>query len=390
MRSHPAYPYLVRMLLASLVVVLIFQGIGMWRNMEFGSPGTVDFVQYWSAGQLLLQGKNPYDFDELYRIEVSLGLPDEVPVVMWNPPWLLLWILPLLFLPFKVAALGWLYLNLVLFLSCGTVIWRLLAPTQARRRIEVAWIATLAFFPGLSAIRVGQMPTLVLVGVVGFLYCIVRDKPFLGGMFLVLTTIKPHLVYLLWIAVAWWVITERQWKVAVGAGVTMVVSLGALTAISPMSVAGYQRALESPPLYWAPATIGTTLRLLVFRNWPSVYYLPSVVGGLLFVGYLLTRRSRLNWRTALSPLLLGSVATAAYGWSFDHTVLLVPYLQIVAGLPGDELQMRVQQKRLIVAALLSIGAIMVIGNRLRIPDYFFFWTPWALGAVYAYAQAAHR
>jgi len=390
MRSHPAYPYLVRMLLASLVVVLVFQVIGMWRDMEFGSPGTRDFSQYWSAGQLLLQGKNPYDSDELYRIEVSLGLPDEVPIIMWNPPWLLLWILPLLLLPFKVAALAWLFLNLVLILSCGTVIWRLVAPTQARRRIEVAWIATLAFLPGLFAIRSGQMPTLVLVGVVGFLYCTARDKPFLGGVFLVLTTIKPHLVYLLWIAVAWWVITERQWKVAVGAGVTMVVSLSALTAISPIWIAGYQHALESPPLYWASATIGTTLRLLIFKDWPSAYYLPSVVGGLLLVGYLLTRRPRLNWRTALSPLLLTSVATAAHGWTYDQTVLLLPYLQIVAGMLGGELQMRVQQKRLVVAALLSIGATMVIGNRLKIPDYFFFWTPWALGAVYVYSQAAHR
>ncbi len=390
MRSHPAYRKVIRLLLAGVAIVLMFQVITMWRKMEFGSPGTDDFIEYWSAGQLLLQGKNPYDLYELYRIEVSLGAPYKFPNIMWNPPWLLLWILPLLLLPFKAAALVWLFLNLALLLACGTVIWRVLAPARACRRIAVGWVATLAFIPGLLAIRMGQMATLSLVGVVGFLYGVEKDKPLLAGMFLTLTTVKPHLVYLLWVAVAWWVITERQWKAVVGAGVTLIVSLGALTVISPTWVAGYQRALQSPPLYWASATVGTILRLLIFRNWPGAQFLPTVVGGLLFVGYLLIKRPRLNWRTALSPLLLASVATAAYGWTFDQTVLLVPYLQIVAGVLGDELPAKVQRKRRVVAALLFTGVIMLIGNRLKVPDFLYFWTPWALGAVYAYAQAAHR
>jgi hypothetical protein len=212
----------------------------------------------------------------------------------------------------------------------------------------------------------------------------------LGGMFLTLTTIKPHVLYLFWIAVAWWVMTERQWKVVVGACVTVIVSVGALTAISPTWITGYQRALQSPPLDWASATMGAVLRLLVFKNWASAQFLPTIVGGVLFVGYLLIRRPRLSWRTAASPLLLASAATAAYGWTFDQTVLLLPYLQIVAGMLGDEPQMRPQQKGRIAGALLCIGASMVIGNRLKVPDLFFFWTPWALAAVYAYAQAAQR
>jgi hypothetical protein len=306
---------------------------------------------------------------------------------MWNPPWLLLWILPLLLVPFKVAVFAWLLLNLLLLLVCGSVVWRLLASARIQHRMPVAWVATMAFVPGLLAIRVGQVSMLLLVGVVGFLSCALENKPFLAGMFLALTTIKPHVLYLLWIAVAWWVITERQWKVALGIGATMAVSLSALTVISPTWLAEYQRALQSPPLHWASATMGTILRLLIFKDWPDAQFLPSVVGGLLFVGYLLIKRPRLNWRTALSPLLLASVATAAYGWTFDQIVLLVPYLQIVTGMLGDELQTRVRWKRPVVASLLAIAAIMVIGNRLSINEFFYFWVPWALAAAYAYAQA---
>ena len=395
MRSHPPSRYLVRLLLAGLIVVavvaLLLQTMRMWNEMKFGSPGTDDFIEYWSAGQLLLQGKNPYDFAELHQIEVGLGAPYEFLNIMWNPPWLLVWILPLLLLPFKGAALAWWYLNTALFLSCGIAIWRLLAPGKAwnRVRIEVALIATVAFIPGLLTIRMGQMSTLLLVGVVGFLYCVEKDKPFLAGMFLTLTTIKP-LLYLLWIAVAWWVITERQWKVVVGAGATLVVSLSALTAISPAWITGYQRALQSPPLYWASATLAAVLHLSIFKNWPGAYFLPTAVGSVLLVGYLLTKRPRLNWRTALSPLLLASVATAAHAWTFDQTVLLLPFLQIVSGMLSQEPQMRPRRKRWIAGALLAIGAIMLIGNQLKIPNHLFFWTPWAWGIVYAYAQAAQR
>jgi hypothetical protein len=390
MRSDQAYRNVIRLLLAGVVIALIFEVSTMWRRMEFGSPGTDDFVEYWSAGQLLLQGRNPYDSSELSEVEASIGVPYELPIIMWNPPWLLLWILPLLLLPFKAAALAWLFLNLALLLACATVVWRLLAPTQVSRRIAVTWVATLAFIPGLMAIRMGQMSALLLVGVVGFLYYVERGNPLLAGMFLTLTTIKPHVVYLLWLAVAWWVITERRWNVVAGAGVTVVVSLSALTAIWPVSVVGYAVALGAPPLYWASPTLGAVLRLLLFKQWPNAQYLPSIVGGLLFVAYLLIKRPRFNWRTALSPLLLASVATAAYGWTFDQTVLLVPYLQIVAGLVGDGLPAKVQRKRRVIAALLSIGAVMLIGNQLKIADFWYFWTPWALGAVYAYAQAVHR
>ncbi len=61
MRSDAAYRNVIRLLLAGVVIALIFQVSRMWRKMEFGSPGTDDFVEYWSAGQLLLHGKNPYD-----------------------------------------------------------------------------------------------------------------------------------------------------------------------------------------------------------------------------------------------------------------------------------------------------------------------------------------
>ncbi len=38
-----------------------------------------------------------------------------------------------------------------------------------------------------------------------------------AGLFLALTNVKPHVVCLLWIVAAWWVVVRGRWSVAVGA-----------------------------------------------------------------------------------------------------------------------------------------------------------------------------
>jgi hypothetical protein len=166
----------------------------------------------------------------------------------------------------------------------------------------------------------------------------------------------------------------------------MITSLAVLTALSPAWLSQYRHAIAEPPLYWASPTLGTLLRLFVFRDWPAAQFLPPLLVGLLFAGYLVTKRPRFDWPTAMPPLLLVSVPTAAYGWTFDQIVLLVPYLHIVAGLLGDEAWVKRRQKRLVIAALLMMGAVMVIENQLRINEFFFIWVPWGLAVVYVYAR----
>lgn len=390
LRNHPAYRYVVLLLLVAFMVILALQVSRLRHAMAYGAPGTNDFIEYWSAGQLLLTGRHPYDFNALHKLQVSLGSKYSSPIIMWNPPWLLVWILPLLWLPFETAALVWLIGNIGLVMLCGSVVWRTLAPASVRGRIGTAWVATLLFVPALFTVRMGQMSTLLLVGVAGFLYGMERRKPFLAGMFLALTTIKPHVVYLLWIAVAYWVLARRDWRLVGGIGVAISASLIALTAIWPEWLTGYRQAIAQPPLYWASPTAGTLLRLFVFRNWAAAQFLPPIVIGFLFTLYLVIRRPDFKWRRVISPLLLVSVPTAAYGWTFDQIVLLVPYLLIISGLVRDEPEPDPRSKRVVISGLVSIGVMMVIQNKLGVNEFFFFWVPWALGIVYVYMQAVYR
>ena len=75
------------------------------------------------------------------------------------------------------------------------------------------------------------MSFLLLIGVAGFLHFATRKRDAIAGAFLSLTAIKPHVVYLVWIAAFWWMLRERRWGIAVG-GVAL---LARRSASSPRS-----------------------------------------------------------------------------------------------------------------------------------------------------------
>lgn len=247
MRNHKSYPYLIRLMLLGLLVLLSMRIIILWRDLAPGAPGTVDFSAYWSAGQLLKRGVNPYDFDQLLTVEVGRRFSSPLALRMWNPPWLLLWLFPLFLLGFPTAVLVWLGVNLVIILLTSSLAWITFDTAPTRPKLIVAWMAGVAFVPGLMTLRQGQVRTLVLLGVVGFLFFIEREQDFWAGAALALTTIKPHTVYLLWIVVLWWVVTQERWRALIGTLAVLAVSSLVLTGIWPEWIADYRMALESPP-----------------------------------------------------------------------------------------------------------------------------------------------
>src|ERR1700760_2544253 len=53
-----------------------------------------DALSFWSTGQLLAHGKNPYDAAEILRIQRAAGSSND-PLIMRNPPIALPLVLPL-------------------------------------------------------------------------------------------------------------------------------------------------------------------------------------------------------------------------------------------------------------------------------------------------------
>lgn len=382
LRQKTAYKPVVYVLLGLTVFVLVGLVADLWSEYRFGSPGTKDFIEYWSAGRLVLEGQNPYALQALFKLQEKQGASREAWVAMWNPPWLVIWLLPLVLMPFAWAALIWMGVNGAFLLTGASFAWRTSPQSETAGPLGIAWVAGMAFVPALFTLQMGQVSSILLLGVAGFLYFAHRDQEWLAGAFLALTTVKPHVVYLVWIAAAWWVIVEHRWRVAAGTAAVLVPSCACLTILWPGWVAGYATALAEPPLYWQTPTLGTWLRFGQFDQYPFLQFVPTVLIGSVLTVYLILFKPKLNWEHIGGSLILLSVPTAAYGWSFDQVVLMVPYLQIVKSLTEKPFRCGMAWKALVLFGLILIAAGMIIHNQLRIADHFLFWVPWALLAAY--------
>ena len=383
LRTKPARRALLVLAIASALIVLWLRGSSYFTS-GWGSVGSNDYVEYWSAARLLLEGLDPYDPAAMLAIEKTAGLPGPDPILMWNPPWTLAVVLPLALLPFELASVAWLLLQLGLILGCGIVLWRYFAPDDDRYWIGLVLAAT--FVPGLIALRMGQISPWLLLGITGFLRAERAQgaqrarRDLLAGAALALLMIKPHVTYLFLLAALWWAWRNRRrhWRVLIGWLAALIGASVLVSLVSTDVFFCYLGAAAGPPLYWAPPTIGTWLRLLFGPEHGWLQFLPPLVGGLALVIWLWRRRGPWCWMDVTGPLLLASSVTAAYGWSYDQLVLLPVVVALFS-----RLRFASQSRRVTVLAILVITQLLlVVMNRFRMGDEFFIWYPLVLAGLY--------
>src|SRR5213596_3321744 len=119
-----AIPTRLLLCLLALAAALAAFGAVFARAGGFAALPMHDFIEYWAAGRLLLQGSNPYDPDLVHELERQAGRSDEG-ILMWNPPWALPLVLPLGALPVRAAHLLWLAFHLGVVAFCADRLWRL-------------------------------------------------------------------------------------------------------------------------------------------------------------------------------------------------------------------------------------------------------------------------
>jgi hypothetical protein len=289
-----------------------------------------DFVEYWAAGRLNVHGENPYDPERILQLEREAGRGSEG-ILMWNPPWTLPLVMPLGLLPCRTAHLLWLALHFAVLAWCADALWRLYGGPAAKRGI--AWLLAFTFVPSLFTLTAGQIAPLVLLGAVLFLIFLQQGRDKCAGAVLVLLAIKPHLAYLVWLALLLWCLRERRGGVLLGGLLAGVAAVGVALAFNPAVLGQYWHTVtQQPPAQYRSPTLGTLLRLLVGEEHFHLQFWALLPGLAWFGPYWLRHRSRWDWREQLPLLLLVSMLTAAYGaWPFDLVLLLVPVMQVAAG-----------------------------------------------------------
>jgi hypothetical protein len=345
-----------------------------------------DFVEYWAAAKLTLNGQNPFDEALLLPLQQHAGRDTPDAIMMWNPPWALPAVLPLGLLPAREAQLLWLLVHLVVTGFCADRLWLLLGGDPARRWI--GWAVAVTFMPTVFALSSGQISPFLLLGAVLFLECERRGWQYLAGAATVLVAIKPHLAYLLWVGIAVDALARGRWRVIVGGAAAGLVCAALPLAFNPQVWHQYADAMGNrPPAQWLSPTLGTVLRLAFGAEYFRLQFVSVAVGLAWFALYRYSKRRNWNWAEQLPVVLLVSFVTAPYGaWPFDMVLLLPAVFALLvksrAAWSTDE-GFAIGSPRFTVAGLVAVNVGCLVMNLCQTGSFWFLWVAPAVLALYA-------
>jgi len=374
-----------------LLIVLVFALVFMLSHLRT-SAGEKDLLVYWSAARLLATGGNPFDQTMLQTLQRTtrpnpVAHPAQI-WAAWNPPWLLLVMLPLGLLPFDWAVRAWLLCSMVLMLMASTWTWRWSASSAHPRGLLIVLGSTLAFGQTLCCLHEGQISGLVLVGLVVGLWCLQAGHDHWAGVALLLTTIKPHLTYFVLWLVLLWVIRHRRWKVAVGLLGSALACMLALWLIFPGWLPAYVRLLSGNTNVFFEI-LSATIGGLAYALWGTQVLRFAGVLLLPLTGAVLSLANSEGWLTTMNVALLLSVPLAPYGSNFDQVVLLPSIIQMIVWMWRGELA-RGWTWAVAAGLLLMNTALLRMFLLPALYGHWFAWLPLVLAGLYMLAWKQRR
>ncbi len=281
-------------------------------------PHVMDFVSYWAAGVLTLEGQPlaSYDLAAHRAVELrALAMAGQMPFP-YPPPYLLL-VAPFGLLPYAIAAIGWVAGTFALYLA-GT---RRLAPAGG-------WIA--CAFPPVLANAINGQNGFLFCGILAAGLALLPRRPMLAGALLGCLALKPQLALVL----PFVLLAGRAWRAIAGAAAAALglLALGAL-AFGPDA---YLAWLAQAPLYTEMARQG----LSGWQKMASVYAALRLAGlgdgaaFVLHVGVALVALGAacLVWRRSIdigaraASLAAATALASPYFYGYDTLVLAIAFL----------------------------------------------------------------
>ncbi len=348
-----------------LLIVILVGALWLLSNKLNVFP-MHDFVEYWASGRLNFTGGDPYNSNQMIKLEQSVGWNENEVLMMWTPPWSLPFGMLFGLFSYSFSRMLWFLIQIFIFFACAIVLWRTYG--GEKRHEWMAWIAMLGFGPVLQTLKLGQVTVLVLLGSVGFLYFLQKDQDYIAGLFASMVLIKPHLLYLFVLAVIFWSIAQRRFKVLIGFAAAIVFATLIAWIFNPSLFTDYIRAVQTyPPEDWITATLGTPLRYLFGTDKFYLQFVPPVFGVIWFLVFWIKRYKTWEWKAYLPLLILVSMVTSAYGWAFDVAVCVWAAIQITALF---NFKLWTLPKILIVV---SFWVVSLLSAFLSVSQHYFWW-----------------
>lgn len=307
---------------AAVLIAFVLGILFMAALMASSALPPQDLTQYWAAAHLVRQ--NPYSTDLVSALEKAAGVNVvQPPLVLKNPPWAIPFILPLGLFTYHVAFAWWTVLSVVIVTGCVGVIWRRLERAESL----LALFLPLVFGPTIILLLLGQWTVLVLLGITGFLIALEHRRDWNAGAFLLLVMGKPHVVLLFLLAILFWIIQARRWKILYSAALSLVGSCLIVLALNPHIFAQFLlRTREVVDEKVPYPNLGGLLYILTGNH--TLALLPQIIGILWLIFYWTRRRQTWDWSTDGMLVLVSSIACSYYSYPYDE-ILVLPALVAV-------------------------------------------------------------
>jgi hypothetical protein len=370
-----------------IVYILLVAVVGVIGYILVQGPSTIgdipdDFVGYWTAGRLLAFQENPYSLENFVSINEGLGFTTIVLLPVFYPPTVLPVFMLFGLIPYPISRFIWLILSISLIFYCGLWLWRIIHGPNEKRWVII--ICVLSFAPIYFSLIEGQITFLILLGLVGFLYYINENQWFKAGLFLSLLLIKFQLIYLILVAVLFWVIFQKRWKVIAGTILASGLLVGITIIFQPSIISDYIIfILSNTPSHCGYVSISALFCLINQEDW-LFRYLPTILGVIWVSLYFFRSRDDWIWLEKISILLFVSLITAPLTWMHDQLLFLVPIIEVAVLILARKFGLK-EESILFVYVVVNIIAISLVPeNRFR--QYVFIWMPVVLFLLYLYSK----
>ncbi len=284
-----------------------------------------DFITYWSAGRLFLTAGQPYSAGAMLAIERVHGWTFANPMMTFCPPWTMPIVAVMALPPFREAQITGFVVSLLLNCLSALGLWHYFGGEKKKAWVAILCAAT--FIPMGGAELLGQITPLMLASLTAFFLLLRSKRYFAAGLLTLGFGFKPHLLYLVLLALLLWEVKKRAWALLAGAVTIYALAIAAAGIYNPNSLDYFTHSFGTAMGISCGA--GGVLRSIFGVQHLWLQFLPSVFGFAWFVYYWLKHRNSWDWQEHLPLLILISVSSAPYYWYHDF-ILILPVVIVVA------------------------------------------------------------
>ena len=368
-----------------LLVLVSVAALALLVQMQSPLPGhltKIDYRAYWGASRLLANSENFSDEGRLLELQRQFtGWTEDEAMMTWNPPWLLGWFLPYAALTFNRSSWLWFLTNIFLIFTSVILLWRVFSNKQEnQRKIWIPFLLTFIYVPTLTTLLVGQITSLVLFGLAGFLFYDQRRKQFASGVALALTTVKPHLVYVTLPLLLLELARQRRWRSFAGFLAPLLLGTLLVFLLRPTFVPEYIKSIGSGSL--TRVTVPTITFVLTYVSGLSFLRFTGLLIIPVFIGawYYRQRYNPIEMKDLVIVTLITSFLFTPVAWSFDAIILIIPLTRVAAWAVEGTIGRLSAVAMLII--FITANAIALYQRSLQVPDWNFFWFPTVMAGLY--------